>query len=401
MPELDTTAWYAFGVPLYLALVAVEAALGRRRRVRVFNIPETISNLTAGLGTLLIGLFVGPYVLRAWDFVCANVAPYRWPPHGAWRLPAALVLADFCYYAYHRAGHRFAVFWAIHGIHHQHEHQNSSVAFRLEWLADPYAALFFGLMPLAGVDSTTGFAAIALLSLYTLTAHAPTLARRTFGFLITPAIHGAHHSRDARYAESNYGAMLGVWDRLFGTWREPPPGDVLRADLPSISRTHNGVSAQWGLVLELLRELRAAPSLRAALSRLTARPTVTSAPSPLREEREIHPATLRYAVAQFCALSALALWVLWFRADRGLSVPVVATTTVLAGFWAIGELLDGAPRAARNESWRLAGSIAVSAWLVPRAPFAAAWLAGTSLVGLFALSNHARAERPLHGCERP
>lgn len=384
MPELDTTAWYAFGVPLYLALVAVEASIGRRRGVRVFDVAETISNLTAGLGTLLIGLFVGPWVLKSWDFVCANIAPYRWPARGWWRVPAALLLADFCYYVYHRAGHRFAAFWAIHGIHHQHEHQNSSVAFRLEWFADPYAALFFGLMPLAGVDSTTGFAAIALLSLYTLTAHSPSLGRRTFGFLITPAIHGAHHSRDARYAESNYGAMLGIWDRLFGTWREPPPGDTLRADLPSISRTHNGVSAQWGLILELLRELRSTRSIRGALMTLVSRPVVTSSPRPMLDERSIAPETLRYALAQFIALSAFALWVLWFRTNSDSSLQITATVTVLAGLWSVGELLDQRPAAMRLERWRLATALVVSAWIATRAPLAASWLAVTSTVGLLA-----------------
>ena len=190
MPDLDTAAWYAFAIPLYVLYVAIEIMLAWRRRQKVFGFAETISNLTAGMGTLVIGLFVGPFVLRAWDFTHDHVAPFPWPAHGVWKVPAAIVLADFCYYVYHRAGHRFALFFCIHGIHHQHEHLNSSVGFRLEWLADPYAALFFGLMPLLGVDSTTGFFAIALLSFYTLTAHSPVVLRPTFGFLVTPAIHG-------------------------------------------------------------------------------------------------------------------------------------------------------------------------------------------------------------------
>ena len=67
------------------------------------------------------------------------------------------------------------------------------------------------------------------------------------GFLVTPAIHGSHHSRDARFAEKNFGAMLGIWDRLFGTWCEPAKGEALRADVPSICRTHDGVTTQWNL----------------------------------------------------------------------------------------------------------------------------------------------------------
>ena len=45
--------------------------------------------------------------------------------------------------------------------------------------------------------------------------------------------------------------MLGIWDRLFGTWCEPAVGVVLTSDVPSVARTHDGVAAQFGLVAEL------------------------------------------------------------------------------------------------------------------------------------------------------
>jgi sterol desaturase/sphingolipid hydroxylase (fatty acid hydroxylase superfamily) len=385
MPDLDTAAWYALGIPLYLLFVALEVALARRRAEAVFSFAETVSNLSAGLGTLVVGLFVGPWVLRAWDFTHDHVAPFPWPAHGAWKIPAALVLADFCYYVYHRAGHRFAIFWAIHGIHHQHERLNSSVGFRLEWLADPYAALFFGLMPLAGVDSTTGFAAIAVLSFYTLTAHSPVLPRPTWGFLVTPAIHGSHHSRDARYIEKNYGAMLGVWDRLFGTWLEPAPGDALRVDLPSICRTHNGVTAQWGLVAELARVMRGRAGLGAKLRTLVERPVMVGARA-LRDDRDIPRAARAYVLAQFVGVTAFAAWILWFRGDRPLAVQIVGALVVVAGLYALGDLLDGGADAVRRERVRLVGTVMASAALGLYAPMAGVALAALGVGGLFALT---------------
>ncbi len=90
-PDLDTASWYALGIPLYFLYVGIEIALARRRKEQIFGFAETLSNLSAGLGTLVIGLFAGPWVLRAWNLVHDHVAPWRWPTTGAWKLPAALV----------------------------------------------------------------------------------------------------------------------------------------------------------------------------------------------------------------------------------------------------------------------------------------------------------------------
>lgn len=368
MPDIDTMAWYALGIPLYVVYVVVEILLARRRGLALFGFAETISNLSAGLGTLVVGLFVGPWVLAAWDFTYEHVAPVRWPASGAWKLPAAVVLADFCYYVYHRAGHRFAAFWAIHGIHHQHEHLNSSVGFRLEWLADPYAALFFGLMPLAGVDSKTGFAALAVLSAYALTAHSPVYRVPTLGVFVTPVIHGSHHSRDARFADKNYGAMLAIWDRVFGTWLELPRGEALRADMPSISRTHDGVSTQWGLVRELARDLSGARGLRAKLVMLASRPAIHGPPAPLRSDDAIPRATRAYVLAQFIALAALGGWLLWFRDERPIAVRVACAVVLVAGLFSIGGLLDGRPTAARDERARLGATALLGAGLATHSP---------------------------------
>lgn len=375
---MDTAAWYAASVPLYALYVALEVFVARRRGRRAFGFAETISNLTAGLGTLLVGIFVGPWVLAAWNFAHDHVAPFPWPAHGAWKLPAAFVFADFCYYAYHRAGHRFALFWSIHGIHHQHEHLNSSVGFRLEWLADPYAALFFGLMPLAGIDSTTGFSAIALLSVYALLAHSSVLRWPSLGLFVTPAVHGAHHSRDARFTEKNFGAMLAIWDRMFGTWREPAREDVLHADVPSICRTHDGVSAQWGLVRELGRVLRETP-LGGWPRVLFRRPVVAGPPAPLRRDDEIAVPARRYVFVHFVLLATLGAWLLLFS-KVPLAVAFVLSITIVFGLFSLGGVLDGRPHAPRTEKLRLAAT-AVTGFVV--APFAFAF--GLALVGVACL----------------
>src|SRR4051812_733282 len=59
----ETTAIYAFGVPLYLGLIALEARAARKRGRPTPELPESIGNLSAGLGTVVLGLFLGPILI--------------------------------------------------------------------------------------------------------------------------------------------------------------------------------------------------------------------------------------------------------------------------------------------------------------------------------------------------
>ncbi len=395
MSDLETTGWYAVGIPIIAATIAIEWALARRREgprsasgAPAFGFAEAISNLSAGLGTLLIGIFVGPILFAGWEAVHA-LAPFPWDGGSLWRWPAALALADLCYYLWHRAGHRFALLWAIHGVHHQHERLNTTVGLRLEWLADPFAALFFVAMPLAGCDAITGYAAIAVLSLYTLTTHSQVLDRPSLGVLVTPASHGAHHSRDARYADANYGAMLNVWDRLLGTFRAPVPRAALRADVPTVARVHDGVAGQWVLVGELLGGLRRARSPRALLRGVAGPPAMRAHPGP-RDDVVIAAEARAYLLASFVGAVVFSTWLLWGRDGHSWALLVLGSLAAIWTLRTIGGFLDGRPGAAWEELLRLAACGGLGALLLLEAPVAGAAVIIGCLVAIAALPRCAR-----------
>ena len=101
----ETTAYYAFGVPLYLGLIALEAhRAGRLGKPRV-ELAESIGNFSAGLGTLVIGLFLGPALIALYGFGLSRFALVHWS-RGAWQPWAlALLLADLGHYWHHRLDH--------------------------------------------------------------------------------------------------------------------------------------------------------------------------------------------------------------------------------------------------------------------------------------------------------
>lgn len=379
MERLETTGYYALGIPLIGAVLAYEVWRARES----VSFAEAISNLSAGLGTLVIGIFVGPVVYALWDFAYSNLGAFDWGT-AWWRWPVALLLSDLCYYTHHRAGHRFAFLWAIHGVHHQHEYLNSTVGLRLEWLADLSTVVFFSVMPLAGFDPFTGFVTVSVLSAYTLTTHAPALSIPGFGILVNAASHGAHHSRDARYSGYNFGAMFTFWDRAFGTYRPHDLSQPLHVDAPTVSRMHDGVAAQWSLLVELLEDVRRARTWRERLHLLVRRPGQDGRDGRIvpRNEAALTPGAKAYLLADFLAIVAFATWLLWIRADNSLAVRLAGAAWVIGSLRAVGGLLDGRPRALQESAARWLFGLALSVGLASQGPVVSGFLAVSAAAGL-------------------
>ncbi|HXK17904.1 MAG TPA: sterol desaturase family protein [Polyangiaceae bacterium] len=371
MGRLETTGYYALGAPLYAALIAVEYVVARYRKRHVFGFADTISNLTAGFGEVVIGLFLGPLLIALYDFGFRHIALVRWPEGSPVPWLLAFVLSDLCYYWYHRAGHQVAALWAIHGVHHQSEHFNVSVAMRHPWLSDSYSALFYVPLPLLGVPPTHFFIAISVISFYALTIHTRFFNRPALYIFTTPATHVLHHATNPEYLGKNLGAMFNVWDRLFGTYVELNPRVPPELGTRSGYQTHDGVLSQWLLAERLLRAARQTRSWAEKLAVFVRHPgwlprgvAVAASPRP-RDEAAI-PLKLRcYVAGQFAIITALGLSLLWNR-DRPHTLGLVlGALAVIFGLSTLGGLLDGRKNAVRWEVARVGLSLGfvLALWL--------------------------------------
>lgn len=168
---------------------------------------------------------------------------------------------ELCYYAYHRAAHRMRWFWATHAVHHSPNELTLAAALRLGWTGKlTGTALFFTPLVWLGFPPVAVLATLAANLLYQFWLHAPWLPRLgpLEWVLNTPTHHKVHHASNPEYLDCNYGGVLIVFDRLFGTFVD------LRDDLPprygltTPLRTHNPLRIafhEWG---RLARDLRAA-----------------------------------------------------------------------------------------------------------------------------------------------
>ncbi len=150
------------------------------------------------------------------------------PDAPALTLLVAFLGYDLERYAAHRLFHT-APLWRLHALHHSDPEVDWSTNFRHHPLeAIPAMLLAAAGLGLVGIDAAT----IALLALIHLVwdvfVHAnlalPRRLERGLGWLfVTPAMHRLHHSASRGEADSNYGGMLSIWDRLFGTLRSGEP----------------------------------------------------------------------------------------------------------------------------------------------------------------------------------
>ena len=152
--------------PVFLALMALEWAAGRWRGRPVFRLADAVSSISLGMLSQTSAVFTRLLRLGLYTLAWQTLALWRddafWTSAAGWLL--ALLLYDFCYYWYHRLGHRVAVLWAAHAVHHQSQDYNLSTALRQTSTGAIFGWLFYLPMALAGVPPLV-FAVVGLIDL--------------------------------------------------------------------------------------------------------------------------------------------------------------------------------------------------------------------------------------------
>jgi len=135
------------------------------------------------------------------------------------RLALAVVVFDLTSYAVHRGLHRSDLLWSIHKVHHSTLQLDGLATTRTHMLENllrfvPGQLVLF----LIGIPAGQIAPTVALAAAYGIVDHSNlgVNARRVEGVLVTPRLHRRHHVPET--SDKNFGAMLTIWDRLFGSF---------------------------------------------------------------------------------------------------------------------------------------------------------------------------------------
>jgi len=186
---------------------------------------------------------------------------------------------EFFYYWYHRAAHRVRWFWATHAVHHSSNELTLAAALRLGWTGKlSGSAIFFAPLVWLGFPPFAVLVTLAANLLYQFWLHAPWLPRLgLFEWAFnTPTHHKVHHASNPEYLDCNYGGVLIVFDRLFGTFVDLRDDVPPRYGLTTPLLSHNPLRIALHGWLALAQDLRAARGARAWLRVLLGPPGASS-----------------------------------------------------------------------------------------------------------------------------
>jgi sterol desaturase/sphingolipid hydroxylase (fatty acid hydroxylase superfamily) len=337
--------------PVFLLLIAVEFGVGLARGRNTYRLNDTLASIGLGVMSQVTGVFGTLLRIGLYTLVFEHLAVTRLPVDAWWVWLGALVFYDFCYYWLHRAGHRVAVLWAAHAVHHQSEDYNLGTALRQTSSGFLLGWVFYLPMAVAGVPPLV-FGVVALIDLlYQYWVHTQQIGKLGWfdRWFCSPSNHRVHHAVNDRYLDKNYGGILIVWDRLFGTFQEEDGHEPIVYGTRAPLRSFNPLWANLQVYADLARDSwqagRWADKLRVWLKPPGWRPPDVAArwPRPAFRPQELQvydpPMGRGHAVAAvllFAAVLGATSAFLWFAHTLTLPQQVLGAAGIVTVLWAVG-----------------------------------------------------------------
>ena len=203
-----------------------------------------VRNLSAGAISLaLMSLLQAPLLQPVADWIVRSrvglLQLVEWP---RWlETLAAILLLDYTLWWWHWANHRVPFFWRFHLVHHIDRDLDTLTALRFHFgelaLSIPVRATQ---MILIGVDAQTLWLWQTILFASILFHHANVrlplrLERLLVRLIVTPRMHGIHHSDRLNETNTNWSSLLSWWDYLHGTILLNVPQAEITIGVPAYS----------------------------------------------------------------------------------------------------------------------------------------------------------------------
>lgn len=212
-----------YAIPFFLITLLIESYFSYKEQRNYIETKDSLTSIALGLGNLFIGLLTKGIVLFVFFYLYDH---WRLFEFNSWSVPVlifAFFADDFTYYWLHRYGHEIRFFWASHMPHHSSPKYNLAAALRQSWTSNITGMfLFYAWEPILGIHPFVIFTFQQISLVYQYWIHTEYIHKmpKWFEYIFnTPSHHRVHHGIDLKYLDKNYGGVLIIWDRIFGTFQ--------------------------------------------------------------------------------------------------------------------------------------------------------------------------------------
>lgn len=244
----------SIGAPLILIAFFIEFFIALRYQSEKQVVHDMLANFIIGMCILFTGLFMKGVALALYS-VIYSYAFFR-PELSVWLWIAGFFSCDLVLYIFHFLGHKTRIFWAAHVTHHSSLHYNLSVGLRVNFIHTFYRFLFWAPLCLVGIPPWMILFFESVTTIWNVLIHTERIKKLGMLDLVfnTPSNHRVHHASNPEYLDKNFGGILIIYDRLFGTYTPERSKPVY--GMTHNIYTHNPLTILLHEYVDLFKQLR-------------------------------------------------------------------------------------------------------------------------------------------------
>ncbi|WP_461166915.1 sterol desaturase family protein [Tsukamurella serpentis] len=245
----------------YVALRVIARAESGAPKRRGYQASDAATSISMGVGYLIVAGVFHTVSLVGYSAIYQTV-PWKLSSSD-WKTWILLFIAiDLLWYAVHRFSHRIRIAWAAHQAHHSSENFNLTTALRQKWNLW-FETLAWTPLPFMGIPPWMIYIGFSINLVCQFWVHTESIDRvwRPIEYVFnTPSHHRVHHGSDPEYLDKNYGGILIIWDRIFGTYAEEKQRPTYGLTKPV--NTHNLIRLQFHEYASIARDVKHARGWR-------------------------------------------------------------------------------------------------------------------------------------------
>ncbi len=338
----------AFAIPFFVGFMLLEYYVSLKKGKQYFHFEEAVANINVGIGERIGDLFTTGVFYFVFVWIHEKWAIFHIPSHIiTWII--LFLFTDFIWYWYHRLGHEINLFWSAHVVHHQSEDFNYTVSVRITVLQAFFRALFWSFLPLIGFSPAMTTVILLVHGVYPFFTHTRTIGKLGFleYILVTPSHHRVHHSSNPEYLDKNYGDVLIIWDKLFGTFTAEKAAPVYGLTKPVGS--YSFLWQHFHFVLEMAIAFKRAATWRERFKIIFGKPDDIDPrirslleKKLLRKSSDIRPALIlyRYIMYQTICTITILFFMILFEHYQTVFQLMIAAAFILISIISTGAMLE-------------------------------------------------------------